>query len=79
MFEKQFELRYFEMNEHGEASPATVLTLLEETASDHCSFINHSLYQLIKQNIGWVLISGIMKIDRYPRHKKILFMMNGEI
>ena len=72
MFEKQFELRYFEMNEHGEASPATVLTLLEETASDHCSFIDHSLYQLIKQNIGWVLISGMMKIDRYPRHKEIV-------
>jgi acyl-ACP thioesterase len=70
MFEKQFELRYFEMNKHGEASPTTLLTLLEETASDHCSIINRSLFDLMKQNIGWVLISGVMKIDRYPKYKE---------
>lgn len=45
-FDKQFELRYFEMNELGIASPTTILTLLEETAAEHCYSINHSLYQL---------------------------------
>ncbi len=69
-FENQFELRYFEMNKFGEASATTILTLLEETAADHCHSINHSLYDLEKQNIGWVLISGIMKMDRYPRYKE---------
>jgi len=69
-FDKQFELRYFEMNESGVASPTTILTLLEETAADHCHSINHSLYQLKKQNIGWVLFSGIMQIDRYPSYKE---------
>jgi medium-chain acyl-[acyl-carrier-protein] hydrolase len=70
MFEKQFELRYFEMNRYGEASPMTLLTLLEETASEHFISINYSLFDLIKQNIGWVLLSGVMNIDRYPRHKE---------
>ena len=70
MYEKKFELRYFEMNKNGEASPTTILTLLEETASDHCSLIGHSLYDLIKQNIGWVLVSGVMKMYRYPKHKE---------
>jgi len=70
MFEKQFELRYFEMNKHGEASPTTILTLLEETASDHCSLIYHSLFDLLKQNIGWVLVAGVLKIDRYPKYKE---------
>ena len=56
-FEKQFELRYFEMNKFGEASPTTILALLEETAADHCYSINHSLYDLMLQNIGWVLVS----------------------
>ena len=58
------------MNRYGEASPITILTLLEETASDHCSIIGHGLYDLLKQNIGWVLISGFMKINRYPKHKE---------
>ncbi len=69
-FEKQFELRYFEMNKFGEASPTTILTLLEETAADHCYSINHSLYDLEKQNIGWVLLSGVMKMDSYPAYKE---------
>ncbi|MEI8045790.1 MAG: acyl-ACP thioesterase domain-containing protein [Bacteroidota bacterium] len=69
-FEKQFELRYFEMNKFGEAASTTILTLLEETAADHCYSINHSLYHLEKQNIGWVLLSGIMTMDRYPSYKE---------
>lgn len=69
-FDKQFELRYFEMNELGIASPTTILTLLEETAAEHCYSINHSLYQLADQNIGWVLISGVMQMEMYPRYKE---------
>jgi len=69
-FEKQFELRYFEMNKFGEATSTTILTLLEETAADHCFTINHSLYDLEKQNVGWVLLSGIITMDRYPGYKE---------
>jgi medium-chain acyl-[acyl-carrier-protein] hydrolase len=70
MFEKQFELRYFEMNKHGEASATSMLTLLEETASDHCSAINHGLFDLFAKNIGWILVSGVMQMTRYPKHKE---------
>lgn len=69
-FDKQFELRSFEMNEFGVASPTAILMLLEETAADHCYSINHSLYQLAEQNIGSVLISGIMQMERYPCYKE---------
>lgn len=69
-FDKEFELRYFEMNKFGEAASTTILTLLEETAADHCHAINHSLYDLEKQNIGWVLLSGIMTMERYPVYKE---------
>ena len=69
-FDKEFELRYFEMNEFGVASPTTILTLLEETAADHCFSIDHSLYQLGEQNIGWVLVSGFMQMERYPKYKE---------
>ncbi len=68
--DKQFELRYFEMNEFGVASPTSILTLLEETAADHCCLINHSLDQLAEQNIGWILISGYMQIERYPAYRE---------
>ena len=70
MFRKEFELRYLEMNRHGEASPMAILTLLEETAADHCLSIDYGLYDLLKQNVGWVLISGYMQMDRYPKYKE---------
>ncbi|MCF8255503.1 MAG: acyl-ACP thioesterase, partial [Bacteroidia bacterium] len=70
MFEKTFELRYFEMNKHGMASAATMLTLLEETASDHCCEIGYGLFDLLKNKVGWVLLSGYLEIYRYPQHKE---------
>jgi medium-chain acyl-[acyl-carrier-protein] hydrolase len=69
-FDRQFELRYYEIDKNGFASPTTVLTLLEETAADHCFSINVSLYDLQKQDIGWVLVSGFMQMDRYPAYKE---------
>lgn len=58
------------MDKFGEASSTTILTLLEETAADHCHSINNSLYDLQNQNIGWVLLSGIMNMERYPAYKE---------
>ena len=69
-FDKEFDLRYFEMNKTGEASPITMLTLLQETAADHCYSAGHSLFSLMSQNLGWVLLSGIMQMDRYPKYKE---------
>jgi acyl-ACP thioesterase len=72
IFTKEFELRYFEMNKYGMASPATILTLLEETAADHCYAIGYSLYSLERRNIGWVLISGSINMNRYPKYKETI-------
>ena len=70
MFEKEFNLRYFEMNKWGEASPITMATLLEETASDHCSEIEHGLFDLYAKDLGWLLISSYMHMNRYPVYKE---------
>ncbi len=69
-FDKEFELRYFEMDKSGKASSITMLTLLQETAADHCYSIGHDLFSLMSQNLGWVLLSGIMEMDRYPEYKE---------
>lgn len=69
-FEKEFELRYFEMDRNGLASPVAILTLLEETASDHCLSIGYGLPFLFSQDIGWLLLSGYMQMERYPALKE---------
>ena len=58
------------MDHYGEASPTAILTLLEEAAADHCLSINHSLFALVHQGIGWVLLSGYMQMERYPLYKE---------
>jgi acyl-ACP thioesterase len=58
------------MNKHGMASPTTILTLLEETAADHCNTIGHGLYSLENRNIGWILVSGSITMNRYPKYKE---------
>ncbi|MCL1994051.1 MAG: thioesterase [Spirochaetes bacterium] len=68
--ERVYNLRYFEMDAHGLASPTTIFTLLEETAAEHCLDIGYGLYRLEKQNIGWVLISGKVAMLRYPKYKE---------
>ena len=69
-FETQFNLWHFEMDKFGEATPTVMLALLEETAAEHCLSIGYGLYDLIKQDIGWVLFSGAFKMERYPRYKE---------
>ena len=69
-FDKHFELRYSEMNNLGVATPTVMLALLEETAADHCYSINHSLFDLVEKNIGWVLVSCILQMNRYPNYKE---------
>jgi len=73
-FEKSYELRYFEMNRHGEASPTAILKLLEETAAEHCYEIENCLYSLERKNIGWVLLSGAIDMIRYPKYKERIFI-----
>jgi acyl-ACP thioesterase len=69
-FDKEFELRYFEMDKTGKASSITMMTLLQETAAEHCYDAGHSLFSLMTQNLGWVLLSGIMEMNRYPEYKE---------
>ncbi|NOR54599.1 MAG: acyl-ACP thioesterase [Sulfurovum sp.] len=69
-FDKSFVLRYFEMNKEGVATPITMLTLLQETAAEHCNSIGHDLFSLMSENLGWVLLSGVMQMDRYPRYRE---------
>jgi len=69
-FEKEFDLRYYEMDAIAQATPVTILTLLQETAADHCLYAGHSLFQLMDNNLGWVLLSGAMQMERYPTYKE---------
>lgn len=69
-FDIEFNLWHFEMDRFGEATPTIMLALLEEAAAEHCQSIGFGLYDLLKKEIGWVLVSGALQMDRYPRYRE---------
>jgi acyl-ACP thioesterase len=71
-FDRKFNLRFFEMDKFGFVSPTTVLTLLEETAAEHCNAIGYGIYELESQNIGWVLVAGAIEMTRYPKYREAI-------
>ncbi len=58
------------MNILGEASSTTILILSEKTIANHYCSINYSLYDIEKQNVGQVFLSGVIKMDRYSKYKE---------
>ncbi len=69
-FESKFTLNFYDLAQYGDASPMTMLRLLQETAGDHHLPIGENVIDLYKNNLGWVLLSGVMQFDRYPKYKE---------
>jgi medium-chain acyl-[acyl-carrier-protein] hydrolase len=67
---RSFSLRYYEMNRFGEATPLTLLSLLEETAFSHCDAVGWDVYRLRKEGFGWILLGGTVDIARYPTYRE---------
>ncbi len=69
-FESKFTINFYDLSQYGEASPITMLRLLQETAGDHHIAIGENVIDLYKKHLGWVLLSGVMRFERYPQYKE---------
>jgi medium-chain acyl-[acyl-carrier-protein] hydrolase len=65
-FSKEFEIHYYEINQHREATPVTILNYLEDTAIAHSEQIGYGIERLLTDNRAWVLNRWQVEIDRYP-------------
>ncbi len=69
-FDSQFVINFYDLTKYEEASPVTMLRLLQETAGDHHLPIGENIIELYRKNLGWVLLAGVMRFDRYPKYKE---------
>jgi acyl-ACP thioesterase len=69
-FESKYVIDFYDLTQYEEASPMTMLRLLQETAGDHHFPIGENIIDLYRKNLGWVLLSGAMQFDRYPKYKE---------
>ncbi len=69
-FESNFIIDFYDLSQYEEALPMTMLRLLQETAGDHHFPVNENIIDLYRKNLGWVLLSGVMQFERYPKYKE---------
>lgn len=70
LYVKEYVIRYKEVNDRQEATPVAILSLVEETAADHCAHIGRNVYELQKKGIGWVLYAGCFQMLQYPKYRE---------
>ena len=70
IFESKYEINFYDLSQYEEATPMTMLRLLQETAGDHHFPIGENVIDLYRRNLGWVLLAGVMQFDRYPKYKE---------
>ncbi len=69
-FDSEFTVNFYDLSQYEEALPMTMLRLLQETAGDHHLPLQENVIDLYRKNLGWVLLSGVMQFERYPRYKE---------
>jgi len=65
-YSKNFEVQYYEINKHREATPISVLNYLEETAISHSDSVGYGMERLYDDGVAWVLNRWHVIIDKYP-------------
>ena len=67
IFEKEWPVRYHELDSHGNVSPVTLLNYLQDTAGLHATQLGVSVSDLRRQGLTWVLSRLHLIVTHYPR------------
>lgn len=65
---REYRLRYDDVDGRGLARPAALLDILEDAAASHCEDAGWSVFRLMQEGFGWVLLRGGLEMLRYPRY-----------
>jgi acyl-ACP thioesterase-like protein len=57
-FEKEFPVRYYELDSHGNVSPVTLLNYLQDTAGLHAAQLGVAVSDLRRLGLNWRYPSG---------------------
>lgn len=65
-FQKQFQIRSYEIDSRGKIKLGSILNYLQEVASEHAARLGASVIDLFPKNLTWVLSRYHLKILSYP-------------
>lgn len=67
LFQKEFEVYYYEVNTKQELTLAAFLNYLEETAIAHSESVGYGVNRLIQMGFGWVLVHWQIEFKKFPQ------------
>ena len=67
-FDCTFEIGYEMVNASGLVKPRSLVELLLETAIKNCLAVNYGVFDMLKDNLGWVLRGGEYIVHRMPKY-----------
>lgn len=65
IFEKEFPIRYHELDKHGLLRPVTLLNLIQDAGGMHAARLGVSVRDLRRHGLTWVLSRVHLSVDRY--------------
>jgi len=66
VFQKQYHIRYSEIDAHGKLKIVNILNYLQDTASCHAYKMGISGFDFLPHGLAWVIYRYHLKIVRYP-------------
>lgn len=65
IFEKEFPIRYHELDKHGLLRPVTLLNFVQDAGGLHAAQLGVSVRDLRRRGLTWVLSRVHLSVDRY--------------
>ncbi len=67
VLEHTFQVRYHELDNHGNVQPVTLLNWMQDVAGMHARKLGVSVVDLRKMGLTWVISRIHLLVERYPR------------
>ncbi|ETR72751.1 MAG: Acyl-acyl carrier protein thioesterase [Candidatus Magnetoglobus multicellularis str. Araruama] len=66
-FQKEYMIRYSETGANGRITCPNILNYFQDIGSDHAGILGISAFDLIQQNMAWVIYKMQLRIKHYPK------------
>lgn len=73
-FERSFQVRYHELDSHGNIRPVTLLNYLQDIAGMHAKLLGVSVADLRELGLTWVLSRIHLIIEQFPRAQENILL-----
>ena len=71
-FEKDFIIRYIDVDEQDELTNRGFIKYMQEIAGEHSSFVGYGLNELMPKNIAWIILNWKVKIYKRPKCNDVI-------